>query len=720
MSNDNVVIYIYKLEGDEVVNTLRSENGKKPKEVIPALSESDFKYFKNYDEEKLNLGCSEDFNIEETSNNTNFITLAQDNSPIKLNIPVLSRCQNCETIFPTKYMYERHHCDLNEDDISDQRNENELDLEENLKIIYECDFCSKTFATQAELESHSTIHTVNESNECEFCGKHFVSGSRLQIHKENHCKKAGGISKFYRSDLRVYKCRACNAVFSSAENAYNHVLTCLEPFIKINKDETANNDTLEKDCDPENDVFIEHSPVESIFTETLIQCEFCNSIFADRNSMLVHQRKHTTAKNYQCADCNQVFESYLRACPHWLKTCTEFSNVFCLPKLLICDYCNRKFKSHSNLYDHKIKKKHYSPKIYAPHGNNQEKRQQEIPENNKNLNKVIHDVLEVLDVPVSLPSLNFEDTKQVANKNDENFEMYKTESKIENKVEQAKSTNQTAVKEEAKADDSNSVQLTHSTYGESEQQATHDPSSSQVTSVGHVSKGKARKNLLEFPKQTGRNKKKCDTLVNDGLRYQCEKCSQVFQSIQALEAHRNSDHMNSFYCEECGVQLDSAKRLLIHYRIHKNLKPYICDTCGKSYSQSSHLWQHMRFHQGIKPFACTHEGCDARYTIRPDLKDHIRKVHTRERPFKCNVCRKTFLTGSVYYQHRLIHTNDRRYSCEICHKKFFRADALNNHKRIHTDERPFACSVCGRQFRQKGDCKKHVKTQHPEHVALRK
>lgn len=111
--------------------------------------------------------------------------------------------------------------------------------------------------------------------------------------------------------------------------------------------------------------------------------------------------------------------------------------------------------------------------------------------------------------------------------------------------------------------------------------------------------------------------------------------------------------------------LHSAKALLIHCRAHKSLKPYVCETCGRSYSQTSHLWQHMRFHQGIKPFACPHDGCEARYTIRPDLKDHIRKVHTRERPFKCNVCNKCFLTGSVYYQHRLIHTNDRRYACDV-------------------------------------------------------
>lgn len=47
---------------------------------------------------------------------------------------------------------------------------------------------------------------------------------------------------------------------------------------------------------------------------------------------------------------------------------------------------------------------------------------------------------------------------------------------------------------------------------------------------------------------------------------------------------------------------------------------------------------------------------------------------------RCTICQKRFLTGSVYYQHRLTHSGDRRYGCGECGKRFYRADALKNHE----------------------------------------
>lgn len=156
------------------------------------------------------------------------------------------------------------------------------------------------------------------------------------------------------------------------------------------------------------------------------------------------------------------------------------------------------------------------------------------------------------------------------------------------------------------------------------------------------------------------------------LEISCDKCVFFTTTILKYISHHNETHN----CKVVSAKKQNVTSL--------KPRPHLCEVCGKSYTQSSHLWQHLRFHQGIKPFVCPVDGCDRKFTIRPDLNDHIRKCHTGERPYHCLLCGKRFLTGSVFYQHRLIHRGERRYGCEECGKRFYRADALKNHQRIHS------------------------------------
>ncbi|KAK9709351.1 Zinc finger, C2H2 type [Popillia japonica] len=513
------------------------------------------------------------------------------------NIPTMIICQNCDTNFPTKYQYQRHQCEFNADKVVLKPNVDIKDIDKGMRMKFDCPTCGKQFVSKNNLERHQTSHDETNINVCEHCNKQFVSENRLRIHKENHCKKAGDISKFYRSDVTVWKCLSCYQVFATPSSASKHVENCVD---NLNRSKSKKGSIEDDDC----------------------------KIISDEE---------------KCLASTEILDNGITSTGKVNDAITNKNMQKFLTELLL------QYVKQEALKDNSMK----------------------IIENKEAIVKLIEDVLFAMNVST--------ENKQ----NDSN-------------LKETSETTQNSYSQE--------LVIKSEVYSES--------SSFNKSDTSQDSEKKKRGRKRKSPRQTMKTKR-LSVVVENGYKYQCEKCVKVFDSVADLENHREIEHPAKFKCEECGQVVHSAKALLIHSRAHQSLKPYVCEICKRCYSQTSHLWQHMRFHQGIKPFACPHEGCEARYTIRPDLKDHIRKVHTRERPFKCSVCDKCFLTGSVYYQHRLIHTNDRRYGCDICQKRFFRADALNNHRRIHTDERPYPCDICGRQFRQKGDRNKHVRTQHP-------
>ncbi|XP_055638722.1 zinc finger protein 354A-like [Toxorhynchites rutilus septentrionalis] len=224
--------------------------------------------------------------------------------------------------------------------------------------------------------------------------------------------------------------------------------------------------------------------------------------------------------------------------------------------------------------------------------------------------------------------------------------------------------------------------------------------------------------------------------------FKCEFCSTEFPILEQLEKHIiNHKEEKIFKCFYCPKTFHFAKNLNMHVEyIHSKVK-YSQKSISRSISFAQNLLvsndkgtslsnntgsininnnnisgrsakslqsQSFASANRLGSTRISNHECHVCHKSFSDLRQHM-LLHDGEKPYKCDICSKSFFNASTLKTHYRVHSDENPFRCTTCTKVFDNARSLELHYRTHTGERPYSCDVCLKKFSCSSNLKRHRK-----------
>lgn len=162
----------------------------------------------------------------------------------------------------------------------------------------------------------------------------------------------------------------------------------------------------------------------------------------------------------------------------------------------------------------------------------------------------------------------------------------------------------------------------------------------------------------------------------------------------------------SLRCQYCKMQFDNLHDLTVHEKKHTSKKMwYSCEHCGMCFSGKSNLNRHIPIHSVKTPYKC--DACKITFRLKVSLTAHIRKCHDKASMLGYS---EDMSSNDQYTTTRTRDQQLKPYKCEVCNKTFQLRASLMKHKVSHNFGKPLKCSTCRMHFKNTASLKNHLKT----------